>query len=327
MAINLSYRKFDDVIFDVIIIFCHIFIGTFASCFILEYTQSYKVAYAVISGFTCLSCFLVDLLAEEHSISSPMQQREFFVALLAVAMGMLTHWSSKLGYTVAFMTSNGQKFSESLFRKCFNYHQGGAKLTGDMVIILVILSTFFAGAIAGAYTTELIGDYWSLTPITASYPLHLWLSGCIQIDCTSKFKQLCCPIRDEEDDGDGEENANLQAVESSGHELDCPAESESLRVGTVLPTDSNRGDDCDLPEVAADCGHGDVEMGAASGRVIGTSPPGTPHRPGIERNLSKRGRQSSKWFSVGHLSTKEVNELTRDAELRAMLGSSEELGE
>ena len=44
MAVALANAQVNTVAFDIVIILSHIVMGTWLSCFILEFTQSYKIA-------------------------------------------------------------------------------------------------------------------------------------------------------------------------------------------------------------------------------------------------------------------------------------------
>ena len=208
MAIAIQAKQYNQVYFDIVIIICHVFVGTWLSCYVLEHAQSYKLSYAIISGFMCFICFCVDLFeAQEQSIGTDVNKRQFFVAFLAISMGAMMHWCSKVGFVTMFITSNLQKLTEAIYRLRYNFYQGGAKLRGDATSILFIIIMFFGGAIFGAYGTNFSkGSRWTLLPITISYPFHLWLGGCLPFEVGYYLKRRCCPKYYNEDEEMGLKN-------------------------------------------------------------------------------------------------------------------------
>ena len=63
-------------------------------------------------------------------------------------------WSTKILYTTNLLTLNWMKFAEHVYKGLFNIHQGGAKIRGDMAIVIIISICFTLGAILAILSTD-----------------------------------------------------------------------------------------------------------------------------------------------------------------------------
>ena len=280
----------------------------------MEWVQSYKMAYAIISATVCVACLCVDVFeAEEKAYGTAFQKREFFVASLAISMGMMMHWCGKLGFVVLFITANGQKLVESGYKLCFKFYQGGAKLRGDATTILIIVLMFIAGSIAGAFATQALAnnDYaWSLIPVTCTYPLHLWLAGCIEIDITAWFKRACCPKKEEDGNEGDDEDIGIEpdALESDQYtpnplinsgkpaapvELtsDCDREEVNAKFDTLTLGDMEMGqiDEAQRRTISRERGNSTLAAGESRGRGLSAPSPKESRGRGLSAPSPKDG--------------------------------------
>lgn len=310
MAVALANAQVNTVAFDIVIILSHIVMGTWLSCFILEFTQSYKIAYAVISLIVCLTCLLVDLFEAREKDSVALDQREFFVAILAVAMGALMHWCSKLGFVVLFITANSQKLLESLYRVLFQYYQGGAKLRGDVLIILAIVLVFMAGSISGALYYKTFGSNWSLLPVIVSYPLHLWLAGCLPIDISTSIKNCCCPVYDPDQDDELPNGAFGLSPESGENKLNNssnPMIGQGTELVKLSAGKSTVGEDYDVESGQ----NSNSILSMESSDSIRSSQLSHPDRP----RTRPRARAMSRLFGIAEVSESEAEAMEQHATL------------
>ena len=99
------------------------------------------------------------------------------VFLMALSSGMMIFWSTKILYTTNLLTLNWMRFSEHIYKGLFNIHQGGAKMRGDMLIVIVISIAFALGAIFGILSTDDVHNLrqylLSLGFACVLYPLHM----------------------------------------------------------------------------------------------------------------------------------------------------------
>lgn len=162
-----------DTAFKITLIFASTGMGTFLSGCLLTSLNSRENAMAVMLAALVLSCFLLDWLDD-------LTDSRFVLCVLATTSGAMVHWSKSLGYVCSAMTGNMFKLSEFLFKAAAGYDVGGPKAVGDFIIILCIeISAMIGGLCAlGMLIASQNMEYVVFTPIFASVPFHLYLSGC-----------------------------------------------------------------------------------------------------------------------------------------------------
>ena len=161
-------------------------LGSFTSRYLHEYFRDRAKTYAFIITLFTLSLVFIDLVDGYviHAKTATM----WLVVVVCYTGGVLVHWSMKLGYTTAFLTQNMHRAGEAFFRVIYGIDLGGPKLRGDALMIVTSITVFAIGGMAGAIVVEYITRRFSLMPLVALYPLHLWFSGYLGINVSSILK-------------------------------------------------------------------------------------------------------------------------------------------
>ncbi len=141
-VIAISNGEINQAMISFAMSFCTTIVGGQLSCLVIENTSSRGQA---LFAFTFLS--VVALIANELVLVYQIINRDYFALLLAATSGAVLHWHQKTGYTHSLYTMNLIKVSESIYRFTRNISQGGAKLRGDLLVILGMFASFIGGAI------------------------------------------------------------------------------------------------------------------------------------------------------------------------------------
>jgi hypothetical protein len=144
---------------------CTGILGGMFSCFVLERTQCKKKAFFWIMLCSTISVVFTDI-CEYYGF----RYGRFAAILLAIASGGTVHWVLKFGFSPAFMTVNSLKLAEALYRFLFGINQGGAKLRGDLIVLVTMFSCFIFGSIV-AYIVQFYMDYFTMCPILI-FPIY-----------------------------------------------------------------------------------------------------------------------------------------------------------
>lgn len=176
-------------------------VGPLLCCYLKKQVTYRENSYAIIATMYFLSYFLVILtifssresfeteltsygnkiddviISQKVLLSKGHVLNTVAVTLMATSSGMMIFWSTKILYTTNLLTLNWMRFSEHVYKGLFNIHQGGAKMRGDMLIVIVISIGFTLGAILGILSTDVEHNLRqflsSLCFIIVLYPLHM----------------------------------------------------------------------------------------------------------------------------------------------------------
>lgn len=173
-VLDLQAQEYKIVTFKATVILTHAVGGTFLNCYMLEYFKNRENVFACIMLGLVVSAVLVDVLYEG------VRHNHYAVVFLCLICGALAHWSSKLGYVVMLHTGNLFKLSEWLFLFANGYSVGGAKMRGDAIILFFLIVSSLIGALCASMALVYVPRA-SLVPVLLTVPLHLHLSGCLQV--------------------------------------------------------------------------------------------------------------------------------------------------
>lgn len=177
IALDVYHRNYSNAYFDLSVIVSHIIFGVSFDCYLLNTLKSRENTYALLAILLGLACILVDIICLKND---KLENKRYVVIILSSILGALSHWTSKLGYVVIFLTGNLIKWAEANYKFMAGYSQGGPKLKGDHFMISIILTSTFIGIITALIALDHIEDY-SLIPIAITVPIQLHLAGCFEV--------------------------------------------------------------------------------------------------------------------------------------------------
>lgn len=148
-------------------------LGGLLGCYIMEIFPVKTHSLTVLNILSVLAIQFTSVMNLLGQIDYHKSGSNPYVALtMAATSGALLHWTIKLGYTHALYTINLLKCSEALYRTLYNISQGGAKLRGDMIIVLSMLVSFILGCFVATVINIYLGGY-SLLPVIGVHILQV----------------------------------------------------------------------------------------------------------------------------------------------------------
>jgi uncharacterized membrane protein YoaK (UPF0700 family) len=172
-ALDIRAENYNGALFRLSLIASCTFLSTALDSYLVTKLQSRHNAFAILLLLLIISVVVTEL-------ASGTSESKYCLCILCVTGGALVHWSQKLGYNCSAMTGNLFKLSEFFFKWFNGYDLGGPKMNGEIMIIIGIMFWSVIGAMAAVSVTK-YHEVVSLYPLLGTVPLHLYLSGCLEV--------------------------------------------------------------------------------------------------------------------------------------------------
>jgi uncharacterized membrane protein YoaK (UPF0700 family) len=126
--------------------------GTLLNVSLLDYFRDRTQVYVILQTLACIMCSLTDFLTGSDKDENGQSSASPYAMIpLILILGALNHWTTKLGYTINFYTINIFKLAEASYAVKRGYSFGSAKLRGDYLSILLMLSAYITGLLGKLY--------------------------------------------------------------------------------------------------------------------------------------------------------------------------------